>query len=83
MRESRVVIPRSDSDEGSGRILAQGTVQEIFEQEEMLRRIRLDVPVIPKLCRALRRRGAALPVAYTDEEAEEGIAGALALPRRP
>ena len=66
-----------------GRILAQGSVQEIFEQEEMLRRIRLDVPVIPKLCRALRRRGAALPVAYTVAEAEEGLAAALALPRRP
>ena len=66
-----------------GRILAQGTVQEIFEQEEMLRRIRLDVPVIPKLCRALRRRGAAVPVAYTVEEAEEGIAAALALSPRP
>ncbi len=44
-----------------GRILAQGSVQEIFEQEEMLRRIRLDVPVIPKLCRALRRRGRRRP----------------------
>lgn len=66
-----------------GRILAQGTVQEVFEQEEMLRKIRLDVPVIPKLCRALRRRGAPVPIAYTADEAEEALATVLSLPARP
>jgi len=66
-----------------GRILAQGTVPEIFEQEEMLRKIRLDVPVIPKLCRSLRRRGAEIPMAYTFEEAEASLAAALALRVRP
>jgi len=66
-----------------GRILAQGTVPEIFEQEEMLRKIRLDVPVIPKLCRSLRRRGAEIPMAYTYEEAEAGLSTALALRVRP
>ncbi len=62
-----------------GRILAQGTVPEIFEQEEMLHRIRLDLPVIPKLCRSLRRRGAGIPVVYTLDEAEAALATALAL----
>ena len=66
-----------------GRILAQGTVPEIFEQEEMLQRIRLDLPVIPKLCRSLRRRGAGIPVVYTLVEAEEVLASALALPPKP
>ena len=53
-----------------GAIQAQGTVAEIFEQEELLRRVRLDVPVLPKLCRSLRRRGADLPMAYTYDEVE-------------
>ena len=66
-----------------GRILVQGTVPEVFEQEEMLQRIRLDLPVIPKLCRSLRRRGADIPVAYTLEEAESALAAALALRPRP
>ena len=66
-----------------GRLLAQGTVPEIFEQEEMLQRIRLDLPVIPKLCRSLRRRGADLPMAYTYEEAEAELAAALAPRLRP
>ena len=60
-----------------GSIQAQGTVEEIFEQEEMLRRVRLDVPVLPKLCRSLRRRGADLPVAYTFDEVEQNLAAAL------
>ncbi|KAF5058057.1 Energy-coupling factor transporter ATP-binding protein EcfA2 [anaerobic digester metagenome] len=66
-----------------GRILTQGTVPEVFEQEEMLQRIRLDLPVIPKLCRSLRRRGASIPVAYTFEEAEASLAAVLSLRPRP
>jgi cobalt/nickel transport system ATP-binding protein len=62
-----------------GSIQAQGSVAEIFEQEEMLRRIRLDIPVLPKLCRSLRRRGADLPVAYTYDEVERNLAAALKL----
>jgi cobalt/nickel transport system ATP-binding protein len=60
-----------------GAIQAQGTVAEIFEQEEMLRRIRLDVPALPKLCRSLRQRGADVPMAYTFDEVERNLAAAL------
>ncbi len=66
-----------------GSIQAQGTVEEIFEQEEMLRRVRLDVPVLPKLCRSLRRRGADLPVAYTFDEVEQNLAIALKVRQAP
>ena len=66
-----------------GSIQAQGTVEEIFEQEEMLRRVRLDVPVLPKLCRSLRRRGADLPVAYTFDEVEQNLAAALKVRQAP
>ncbi len=60
-----------------GSIQAQGTVPEIFEQEEMLHRARLDIPVLPRLCRSLRRRGADLPVAYAFDEVERNLATAL------
>ena len=66
-----------------GSIQAQGTVEEIFEQEEMLRHVRLDVPVLPKLCRSLRRRGADLPVAYTCDEVEQNLAAALKVRQAP
>ena len=66
-----------------GSIQAQGTVEEIFEQEEMLRHVRLDVPVLPKLCRSLRRRGADLPVAYTFDEVEQNLAIALKVRQAP
>ena len=37
-----------------GRIVASGTVNEIFMQPDMLKSVRLDVPVLPKLLRTLK-----------------------------
>jgi len=66
-----------------GAVLAQGTPGEVFEQEEMLRRARLDLPVLSKLCRSLREQGADLPVSYTFDEVERNLAVALHLRREP
>ncbi len=38
-----------------GRIVASGTVDEIFMQPDMLKSVRLDVPVIPKLSKRSRK----------------------------
>jgi cobalt/nickel transport system ATP-binding protein len=56
-----------------GSVVAQGTVNEIFMQQEMLSRIRLDVPVIPKLIKALQDHGIDIGTAYTYEEAESAF----------
>lgn len=53
-----------------GRICAQGTVEEIFLQEDLLRRVHLTIPVLPKLIRALQNQGIEVSMAYTYEEAE-------------
>jgi cobalt/nickel transport system ATP-binding protein len=53
-----------------GRFVAQGTVEEIFLQPEMLKSVRLDVPVLPKLIRSLQQKGIPVPMAYTYDDAE-------------
>ncbi|ACL16392.1 ATP-binding cassette domain-containing protein [Methanosphaerula palustris] len=53
-----------------GRICAQGTVEEIFLQEDLLRRVHLTMPVLPKLIRTLQNQGIEISMAYTYEEAE-------------
>ncbi|WP_440951079.1 ATP-binding cassette domain-containing protein [Methanosphaerula subterraneus] len=53
-----------------GRICAQGTVEEIFLQEDLLRSVHLTIPVLPKLIRALQNQGIEVSMAYTYEEAE-------------
>ncbi len=53
-----------------GRFVAQGTVEEIFCQPEMLQSVRLDVPPLPRLLRSLRDRGIPLPMAYRYDEVE-------------
>jgi cobalt/nickel transport system ATP-binding protein len=53
-----------------GRFVAQGKVEEIFLQPDMLRSVRLDVPVLPKLIRSLQEKGIPIPMAYTYEDAE-------------
>jgi cobalt/nickel transport system ATP-binding protein len=53
-----------------GRFVAQGKVEEIFLQPDMLKSVRLDVPVLPKLIRSLQQKGIPVPMAYTYEEAE-------------
>jgi cobalt/nickel transport system ATP-binding protein len=56
-----------------GRIVASGTVDEIFVQPEMLQSVRLDVPVIPRLLSSLKKSGIEVSMAYTYAEAEESL----------
>jgi cobalt/nickel transport system ATP-binding protein len=57
-----------------GRFVAQGTVEEIFLQPDLLRSVRLDVPVLPKLIRSLQDKGIPIPMAYTYDDAEKAFA---------
>ncbi|MFA5348204.1 MAG: ATP-binding cassette domain-containing protein [Methanoregula sp.] len=57
-----------------GRFVAQGTVEEIFLQPDLLRSVRLDVPVLPKLIRSLQEKGIPVPMAFTYEDAEKAFA---------
>jgi len=57
-----------------GRFVAQGNVEEIFLQPDMLKSVRLDVPVLPKLIRSLQQKGIPVPMAYTYEDAEMAFA---------
>jgi cobalt/nickel transport system ATP-binding protein len=56
-----------------GRFAAEGTVEEIFMQPDMLRSMRLDVPVLPKLLRSLQKNDIPVTMAYTYEEAEKSL----------
>jgi cobalt/nickel transport system ATP-binding protein len=56
-----------------GRIVAQGTVAEIFVQTELLKSVRLDVPQYPKLIRSLQEKGVPVSMAFTFEEAEQAF----------
>lgn len=56
-----------------GRIVAQGTTDEIFVQPDMLRSVRLDVPVIPRLLKSLKEQGVDVTMAYTYSDAEESL----------
>lgn len=56
-----------------GRIIASGTVDEIFMQPDMLKSIRLDVPVIPKLLNSLKEHDVDVSMAYTYADAENAL----------
>ena len=56
-----------------GRFAAEGTVEAIFMQPDMLRSMRLDVPVLPKLLRSLQKNDIPVSMAYTYEEAEKSL----------
>ena len=56
-----------------GRIVAQGTVAEIFVQTELLKSVRLDFPQYPKLIRSLQEKGVPVSMAFTFEEAEQAF----------
>jgi cobalt/nickel transport system ATP-binding protein len=64
-----------------GSIVAAGTIEEIFVQPEMLKAVRLDVPVLPKLIGTLRSQGVQISMAYTYADAETAFLEAFA--RRP
>ena len=56
-----------------GRIVAQGTIAEVFIQAELLKSVRLDVPLYPKLIQSLREKGIPVSMAFTFEEAEKAF----------
>lgn len=56
-----------------GRFAAEGTVEQIFMQPDMLKSMRLDVPVLPKLLRSLKENNIPVTMAYTYEEAEKSL----------
>ncbi len=56
-----------------GQFVAEGSVEEIFLQPDLLRSVRLDVPVLPKLIRSLNRQGVPVPMAYTYEDVERAL----------
>jgi len=56
-----------------GRFALEGKVEEIFRQPDLLRSMRLDVPVLPKLIRSLQKNGIPVPMAYTYEDAEKAL----------
>ncbi|WAC05930.1 MAG: ATP-binding cassette domain-containing protein [Methanoregula sp.] len=54
-----------------GRFVAEGSVEEIFIQPDMLKSMRLDVPVLPKLIQSLKKNGVPVTMAYTYDDAEK------------
>jgi len=56
-----------------GRVVASGTVGEIFMQPDMLKSVRLDVPVLPKLFKTLQENGVEVSMAYTYTDAEQAL----------
>jgi len=52
-----------------GRIVARGTIAEVFDDPDLLTSVRLDIPVIPKLIRSLREEGLDIGMAFTLDEA--------------
>jgi len=59
-----------------GRFVAEGSVEEIFMQPDMLKSMRLDVPVLPKLLRSLQKNDIPVSMAYTFEDAEKSLLAA-------
>jgi cobalt/nickel transport system ATP-binding protein len=53
-----------------GTFVAEGTMREIFSQPDLLRSVRLDIPVLPKLINTLQNHGVAIETGYTYAEAE-------------
>jgi cobalt/nickel transport system ATP-binding protein len=56
-----------------GRFVLEGKVEEIFREPDLLRSMRLDVPVLPKLILSLQKSGIPIPMAYTYEDAEKAF----------
>ncbi len=56
-----------------GRIVARGTVAEVFADQDLLTSVRLDIPVIPKLLRFLRNEGLDVGPAFTFDEAAAAL----------
>ncbi len=60
-----------------GAFVTQGSVMEIFDQQDLLRSVRLEVPVIPRLFYSLKKEGYAIPMALTYDEAYTALTSAV------
>jgi cobalt/nickel transport system ATP-binding protein len=60
-----------------GKFAAEGTVEEIFMQPDMLKSMRLDVPVLPKLLLSLQKNEIPVSMAYTYEDTEKSLVQAF------
>jgi len=60
-----------------GKVVAEGTIDHVFMQPEMLKSYRLDVPVLPRLIRNLKDNGIEVTMAYTYDEARKSLLGAF------
>lgn len=56
-----------------GEIVAEGIVNEIFVRADMLKSVRLDVPVLPRLLQSLRDHGIDVSMGYTYSDAEKSL----------
>ncbi|HEU17735.1 MAG TPA: ATP-binding cassette domain-containing protein [Methanolinea sp.] len=56
-----------------GKIVARGNMSDIFEKDELLTSVRLDLPCIPKLIRSLWEHGIEIDMAYTQKDAESAF----------
>ena len=56
-----------------GQIVAQGSMEEIFTQQELLSDLRLDIPVLPKLIKNLQMHGIDIKMAYNYESSEKSF----------
>ena len=68
VRADRVIIMHE------GKILLDGTPQQVFEQEELIRSVNLDVPLMVEMGAKLRHAGIDVPAdIITEEEMVEFI----------
>jgi cobalt/nickel transport system ATP-binding protein len=56
-----------------GKIVACGSMADIFEKQDLLSSVRLDLPCLPKLIRSLRENGIEIDMAYTFQDAESAF----------
>jgi cobalt/nickel transport system ATP-binding protein len=56
-----------------GRFVAEGSIEQIFMQPDMLKSMRLDVPVLPKLLLSLQKNDIPVAMAYTYDDAEKSL----------
>jgi cobalt/nickel transport system ATP-binding protein len=64
-----------------GAIVGEGTVNEIFVREDLLRGARLNQPILARLTRSLQEHGIDIATGYSFHEVEEALLGILGVRR--
>jgi cobalt/nickel transport system ATP-binding protein len=57
----------------AGRVIGEGTIEEIFENISLLDQARLDVPILTRLVTSLQSRGVSIRTGYRFEDVEQAI----------